>query len=175
MRRKAQARRTMVAALLAGAAAGVALGWLTAPRRGARLRNQMRQKLGHWARLGQRMIYKGRKDIGNRAQGAVAEVWERLRRTGGREPHYVDANTLVDQVRSQLGREFGEDFAHVNLNAVDHTLYLHGYVASKEEREKLIAAVAAVEGVEVVRSEGLRVIEPGQPYPPEEPGLRRVL
>ncbi len=175
MRRKTQAKRALAAGLLAGAVAGVVLGWLTAPRTGARLRAQTRQKLGHWTRQSGRYAYKAGKNLTNHVQGAGAVVWERLRRVGGREPHYVDANTLVDQVHSQLGRQFGSDFAHVNLNAVDHTLYLHGFVTSKQEREKLITAVAAIEGVEIVRSEGLRVLAPGETPPPEDLGLRRVL
>jgi len=139
--------------LMGGVAAGVGVGWLTAPRRGDWLRNQIRQKLGHWRRAGRRRLEKQGRDLSHRVHGGVAElrsVWS------GRE-HYVDANTLVDQVHSQIGREFAETLSHVNLNAVDHTVYLHGYVREAEERERLIAAIAAVEGVRDVSATELRV------------------
>jgi hypothetical protein len=140
--------------LLGGVAAGVGVGWLTAPRRGDWLRNQIRQKLGHWRRVGRRRLEKQGRDLSHRVHGGVAELrslWS------GRE-HYVDANTLVDQVHSQIGREFAETLSHVNLNAVDHTVYLHGYVHEAAERERLIAAIHGVEGVRDVSAAELRVI-----------------
>ena len=153
--------------LMGGVAAGVGVGWLTAPRRGDWLRNQIRQKLGHWRRAGRRRLEKQGRDFSHRVHGGVAElraVWS------GRE-HYVDANTLVDQVHSQLGREFAESLSHVNLNAVDHTIYLHGYVREAEERDRLIAAIGAVEGVRDVSATELRIV--AEPPPDASPSVTR--
>lgn len=149
--------------LMGGVAAGVGVGWLTAPRRGDWLRNQIRQKLGHWRRVGRRRLEKQGRDLSHRVHGGVAElrsVWS------GRE-HYVDANTLVDQVHSQIGREFAETLSHVNLNAVDHTVYLHGYVREADERERLIAAIHGIEGVRDISASELRVVaEPAEAAAP---------
>ncbi|HET9785085.1 MAG TPA: BON domain-containing protein, partial [Terriglobales bacterium] len=153
--------------LMGGVAAGVGVGWLTAPRRGDWLRNQIRQKLGHWRRVGRRRLEKQGRDLSHRVHGGVAElrsVWS------GRE-HYVDANTLVDQVHSQIGREFAETLSHVNLNAVDHTVYLHGYVRDADERDRLIAAIHGIEGVRDVSAAELRVAAeaPEDPAPQVAP------
>jgi len=139
--------------LAAGVVVGTAVGWMTAPRRGDWLRNQIRQKLIHWQRIGRRRLERDSRDLENRVRGSVAEVREAW---SGR-PHYVDANTLVDQVHSQIGREFGHLLEHVNLNAVDHTLYLHGYLESEADHRALVRAIAAVDGVCEVDDSELRV------------------
>ncbi|MGH9468170.1 MAG: BON domain-containing protein [Terriglobales bacterium] len=146
--------------LLSGVAIGTALGWLTAPRRGGWMRNQARQKLAHWSRTGAQRLRKRGRDLGNRIQGGVAEIRETW---GGRE-HYVDANTLVDQVRSELGRGFAAEMEHVNVNAVGHTIYLHGYVHEEEQRERLLAAIRGAEEVEDVQASELRVQPPPPPH-----------
>lgn len=163
--------------LAAGLGAGLAVGWLTAPRRGDWLRNQMRQKLEHWRRVGRRRLTHINRDLENRVRGKAAEV----REAWDGHDHYVDANTLVDQVHSQIGREFAPELEHVNLNGVGHTIYLHGHVADDATRDRLVRAIAAVEGVEEVRDDTLRVgpIEPsslaeGEIETPAKPRRRRV-
>jgi hypothetical protein len=145
-----------------GVAAGTALGWLTAPRRGDWVRNQLRQKAVHWRNLGRIRLIKRGRDLENRVWGSLAamrQAWT------GRE-HYVDANTLVDQVRTELGRRFGSTLSHVNLNAYGHTVYLHGYVASAADRDRLIAAIAEVDGVDAVAAKQLRILaEPAREVP----------
>lgn len=109
--------------------------------------------MGHWYRASVRRMRKRGRDLENRVQGGVAElreVWS------GRE-HYVDANTLTDQVHTAIGREFAELLPHINLNAVGHTIYLHGYVREAEQRERLMAAICGVDGVEEVSAAELRV------------------
>jgi BON domain len=156
-------RRTRNAVWFAGGiAAGTALGWLTAPRRGDWVRNQFRQKLRHWRNLGRIRLSKRGRDLENRLWGSLAAV--RQAWTG--HEHYVDANTLVDQVHTELGRQFGPTLSHVNLNAYGHTVYLHGYVESAAERDRLIAAIAAVDGVDAVASKELRIAAaPAAPRP----------
>lgn len=139
--------------LATGIVAGIGIGWLTAPRRGDWLRNQLSQKLIHYRRVASRRAYKRSRDVENRLRGGIAEVREVF---SGRE-HYVDANTLVDQVHSQLGRQFAEAFEHVNLNAVDHTIYLHGFVHSPAEADRLAAAILTVDGVRDIDTTELRV------------------
>lgn len=139
--------------LAAGLGVGVALGWLTAPRRGNWLRSQLRQKMEHWRRLGRRRLDRDLREIENKVQGVVAEV----REAWDGHDHYVDANTLVDQVHSQIGREFHPLLEHVNLNGVGHTIFLHGHVRSEDERARLVAAIRGIEGVEAVREEYPRV------------------
>ncbi|MGH9520471.1 MAG: hypothetical protein ACRD2D_12515, partial [Terriglobales bacterium] len=55
--------------LAAGLGAGIAVGWLTAPRRGDWLRNQMRQKVEHWRRVGRRRLERMNRDVENRVRG----------------------------------------------------------------------------------------------------------
>lgn len=145
--------------LTLGVAAGVAVGWLTAPRRGDWLRNQIRQKARHWRRVGERKLHRGGREVENKLRGGLAEV----RSFWGGPDHYVDANTLVDQVHSQLGREFADALAHVNLNAVERAVYLHGYVDSETTRDSLAAAIAGIEGVEAVHAEALRIGDAAEP------------
>ncbi len=146
-----------------GVVAGTALGWLTAPRRGDWVRNQISQKARHWRRIGRIRLVKRGRDLENRLRGSVSQV--RQAWTG--HEHYVDANTLVDQVHTELGRRFSGSLAHVNLNAHGHTVYLHGYVESDAERNRLIDAVAAVDGVDAVAAAELRVAPPpAAPLPP---------
>ncbi|MGH9416113.1 MAG: hypothetical protein ACRD01_05745 [Terriglobales bacterium] len=158
-------RRNQSAAvwMMSGIAIGVGVGWLTAPRRGDWLRNQIEQKLIRWRKRGLRRLYKRGRDLQNRVWGSVAEVKEMW---AGRE-HYVDANTLVDQVRSELGRAFAATLARVNLNAIGHTIYLHGCVESGAERDELTAAISAIEGVEAVDASRLQV--PAESNPAGEP------
>lgn len=101
------------------------------------------------------------RDLENRVHGTMAEVREMW---SGRE-HYVDAKTLVDQVRTTLGRSFGTTLEHVNLSAVGHTIYAHGYVKDADERERLMAAIRATDGVEDLQASELYV----QPELPEAP------
>ena len=139
----------------AGVVAGTALGWLTAPQRGASLRARARQRLQHLARLGRRRLVRMQRNVDNRVRGRAAELRERA--SAGHSGWDVDANTLVDRVHSELGRQFGATFEHVNLNGAGHTVYLHGYVGSFDERERLVEAIQRIEGVEAVRSEELRI------------------
>src|SRR6185437_8355378 len=148
-----------------GIAAGVAIGWLSAPRRGDWLRNQIRQKFIHWNKVGQRTFYKRRRDLANRVRGSVAGIREAY----ALHDPYVDANTLVDQVHSQLGREFAPTLEHINLNAVGHTLVLHGYIADELERDRLVSAIAAIEGVGEVDASRLRLHLPHVPELHPEP------
>jgi hypothetical protein len=152
-----------------GIASGVALGWLTAPRRGDWVRNQLRQKMEHWRHRGRLRLLKRGRDLENRFWGSLAAVRQAWT---GRE-HYVDANTLVDQVHTELGRRFGPTLAHVNLNAFGHTVYLHGYVDSPAERDRLIAAIAAVDGVDAVAAKHLR-LRPAAPAPAPPPSEHAI-
>ena len=138
----------------------MALGWLTAPRTGARARGLARQRLQHWGRIGRNGLYRAGRGALSRITGAMTGGWMRLRYRRG-TPRYVDANTLVDQVHSLLGRQFPHLREHVNLNAADHTIYLHGHVSSRRERDELVEAIAAVAGVGRVRCEMLRIVAPG--------------
>ncbi len=136
------------------------------------MRNQARQKLERWCRIGTRRLRKRGRDLENHIQGTVAEMREAW---SGHE-HFVDANTLVDQVHSAIGRGFAATLEHINLNAVDHTIYLHGYVREAGDRERLLAAIVAVEGVEDVQAAELRVKPetPSQPEAVPEPGVRET-
>ncbi|HUX68711.1 MAG TPA: BON domain-containing protein [Terriglobales bacterium] len=154
MGRRNRQRTRQAAWLASGVLAGTALGWLTAPRRGDWVRNQVRQKLAHWRRLGQRTLSKRGRDVENRLRGSVAEV----RQAWWGRGHYVDATTLVDQVQSQLGRAFSALRSHVNLNAIGHTVYLHGYVESEADRDCLVEAIRKVEGVGDVDAHALRMV-----------------
>jgi len=143
---------------LGGVLVGVAAGWVTAPRRGDWVRNQIRQKAGHFKRVFVRRAGKRGRDVRNRVRGGLAEV----QHAWARPDPYVDANTLVDQVHSALGRELADLLPDVNLNAYGHTIYLHGHVPDAEARDRLVAAIRGVEGVGEVVSASLRLMaEPG--------------
>lgn len=148
--------------LATGVMAGLAIGWLTAPRRGSWLRNQARQKLDHARRHAGRRLYKRRKDFANRLRGSLAVARETLSRALQVEPPSSDPRTVVDRVHSQLGRQFARTLQHANLSAVGHIVYIHGYLPSELERERLVEAIARVEGVEAVRADTARIGHPGR-------------
>ncbi|HVA62386.1 MAG TPA: hypothetical protein VNF74_01580 [Terriglobales bacterium] len=164
MRRRNRQRAREAVWLASGVLAGTALGWLTAPRRGDWVRNQMRQKMAHWRRIGLRTFSKRSRDVENRLRGSVAEV----RQAWWGRGHYVDANTLVDQVHSQLGRAFSAMLSHVNLNAIGHTVYLHGYLESEQDRDCLVETILKVQGVGDVDAQAVKIVpaHSARPKPP---------
>jgi hypothetical protein len=143
--------------LASGVMAGVGIGWLTAPRRGRWVRNQARQKLIHLRRLTGRRWYKRRKDAANRLRGG----WAITREAFQRQPApATDERTLTDRVHSELGRQFASTLQHANLSAVGDVIYIHGYLPSEADKERLIEAIAGVEGVQRVRAEAVRIGHP---------------
>jgi len=72
----------------------------------------------------------------------------------GRHPDpNVDAATLADRVRSQLGPvEKRLDLPHVHVMADGHVVHLHGDVEWPHEEATLVEAARRVAGVEVVQS-----------------------
>lgn len=136
-----------VGAALLGA--GVAVGWLTAPRRGSFFRARLSQKAARWSRAALRYVGKRRRDLRNRWQGATAEARKVVQ--PGVTP---DDATLAARVRSQLGRRFA--LGQVEVTAKEGVVTLSGQAAGARERERIIAAVRRVEGVRAVHAQELR-------------------
>ena len=130
-------------------AVGIGIGWLTAPRRGSSVRAHIRQKAWHWTRSAIRYAGRRGRDWRNRLAGTAVE----LRRATRPEPAVAPV-TLAARVRSRLGRQFY--LGQVEITADGGVIHLSGRMPSDGERERLIAAVRAVEGVHEVTAEHLR-------------------
>jgi uncharacterized protein (DUF2267 family) len=75
------------------------------------------------------------------------------RARGQRPDPTVTGAVLADRIRSTLGPlEARLDLPHIHVMAEDHIALLHGDVATKEQADKIEAAVAAVSGVAGVES-----------------------
>jgi hypothetical protein len=132
--------------------AGFGLGILFAPRRGSWYRNQAKQRLTHVWRRGAVSARRRTHDIRNRVRGAVHELAEPFMN----EQHEFDEKTLTDRVRTALGRDRAAPMDRINVNAVGHTIYLHGS-ATREELEDLVERIRGIEGVEQVDASYLQI------------------
>lgn len=115
------------------------------------MRARLRDRLGRGERDARRFSEERLHDLVERTRGLAVELEQLI----APPERYVDERTLVDQVRSRLGREMPSLLEHVNLNGVGHTIHLHGTLAPAD-RERLIETISRIDGVEKVEAEHLR-------------------
>ncbi|MGD9702995.1 MAG: DUF2267 domain-containing protein [Acidimicrobiia bacterium] len=105
--------------------------------------------------LGARAVFARRGDRLARAARYRFEQWNGVSyRLRGRRPDPdVTDNVLADRVRSSIGPlEACLDLPHVHVMVEDHTVLLHGDVASADEATTIEDAVRAISGVVGVES-----------------------
>ena len=133
-----------VCLLLTGASLGAAIMYILDPDRGNRRRALARDKLV--AAGNKTSMYAGKlsRDLGNRAQGLVAETRARFR------TEQVPDDTLVARVKAELGRHAVHHRA-LAVTANGGRVTLRG-PALAGEVDELISAVASVRGVSGVEN-----------------------
>ncbi|HEX6625995.1 MAG TPA: BON domain-containing protein [Pyrinomonadaceae bacterium] len=131
-----------VCLLLTGAGIGAAIMYILDPDRGNRRRALARDKLV--AAGNKTSMYAGKlsRDLGNRAQGLVAETRARFR------GEQVSDDVLVDRVKAELGRHAVHHRA-LDITANGGRVTLQG-PALASEVDELLSAVASVRGVQGV-------------------------
>lgn len=129
---------TLVAAIGLGAAAMYFLD----PDRGRRRRNLLGQKLVHRTHVAADFSGTLTRDLGNRAQGAMAVATRPWRDDD------VDDAVLVERVRTALGRAVSHP-GSIEVAALDGRVTLSGPVLA-DEADDVLAAIRRVRGVEQV-------------------------
>lgn len=136
------ARPGSIAPLLFGAVAGMAVMFLFDPVRGKRRRALLRDKLAHALNASTDRVGKTRRDMRNRATGAVAELRNRVRSDD------ADDDVIVDRVRSALGRVVSQP-SSIEVSVSDREVTLSGPVLV-DEVESLLDTTRGVRGVDCV-------------------------
>ncbi|HSR24171.1 MAG TPA: BON domain-containing protein [Candidatus Eisenbacteria bacterium] len=150
--------------LLIGSAVGAAAAYFFDPELGKARRARLQDQVGARVREGTRALERTVRQLGDRAQGAVAQL-----EAAGR-PHDDDDLTVLSRVESTI---FGmRDFPKGSINAevVDGQLVLRGEVASQEQEREIVEAAGRVRGVVAVES---LLHLPGTPAP-NKAAARRV-
>ncbi len=125
--------------MLGGMGLGAMLMYMFDPQRGRRRRSVTRDRMLSALRDGMRGLDVGRRDLGNRMRGQVAEM--RIRFNGEMVPDSV----LEARVRSRIGRVVSHPRA-VHVNAEDGVVHLTGPVLTYEVND-LLRTVSSVPGV----------------------------
>lgn len=113
-------------------AAGAGLMYMLDPRSGRRRRAVSRDKALKYARLSQERARALARQASDRARGLVAE-------TLGSDETWVDDQTLVARVRSELGRVVSHP-GSVHVDAVEGCVTLRGPILASEADAALAAA-----------------------------------
>jgi osmotically-inducible protein OsmY len=131
---------------LIGLGAGAALALFADPASGRRRRAMARDKAGAYRRRSARQLAAGGRSVRSGIQARKAQLAHR--RTTDRD--YDDA-TLVDHVRSELGRD---PLAHqgILVSAAYGVVQLRGEVESEREIEELVGRTERINGVRAVES-----------------------
>jgi hypothetical protein len=132
-------------AVLAGIGLGAALAYIFDPDRGGRRRALVRDKAIRGARLTRDGLDATMCDVTNRARGIAAATRARM----SHEP--VDDDTLVERVRSKIGRACSHPRA-IDVFASDGDVTLRGPILA-DEMSGVLAAANAVRGVSTVSCE----------------------
>jgi hypothetical protein len=149
--------KNLAAITLAAAGAGAGLMFLFDPNRGGRRRGFIGGKAVHVAKFMGRGFQRRSRDLGNRAQGVVAETSARMaQKTASDE-------VLADRVRSKMGRVLTHPRA-IDVTAERGVVELRGAVL-RSERQKAIRAAESIRGVVAVRHDALLTYSDDQGIP----------
>lgn len=132
-------RRDTGLTLLYGMGIGAALMYILDPDRGARRRALLRDKCVRASNKTQQYVGKMSRDLGNRAQGLVAETRNLFRHED------VTDDVLVQRVRTELGRHPVHGRS-LTVTAEQGRVTLAG-PALASEVDTIVAAVESVRGV----------------------------
>lgn len=128
---------------LVGAGAGAALLYFLDPDRGARRRALVRDRAVSLLEDTQEGLGKVARDARNRAQGLGAKANALVH-----DPEPVDDETLVERVRSRMGR-FTSHPRAITVDAMNGVVEIEGPILS-HERRNVVRAIRNVPGVEDV-------------------------
>jgi CBS domain-containing protein/osmotically-inducible protein OsmY len=137
---------TSLATIAALVGAGVGLMYFLDPQRGRARRNYVRDKAEHLYHQTSDTFDKASRDLRNRASGAYAETRGRLT-----SEEYPDDETLVQRVRSKMGREVSHPRA-IEVDAHDGEVTLRGPILA-DEVNRLVRCVTKVKGVRTVNNQ----------------------
>lgn len=132
-------------AILVGMGIGAGLMYYLDPTGGSRRRALLRDQVVHAGHLIGDAADATRRDVANRASGAVARV------RGERDEAHVDDRVLVERVRARLGRAVSHPRA-IDVDALDGIVTLRGPILESEV-STLCSTVARVRGVREVVDE----------------------
>lgn len=134
-------RVNRIVTLLAGAGVGAGLLYLLDPNAGARRRALARDQAMSTLHRTQDFLGKAGRDMRHRARGMAAAGTRLL-------PEHVSDETLVERVRSKMGRFVSHPRA-IDVDAVDGCVTLSGPILTREV-DGLLGAVRSVRGVRMV-------------------------
>lgn len=157
--------KNLITISLGAVGAGAGLMFLMDPNRGGRRRSLIGSKAVQAAKFLGRGFRKRSRDLGNRAQGVMAEASSRM--TEGAAPDEV----LAERVRSKLGRKLRFP------RAIDVSVERGGVVelrgaVLRSERRRAIRAAESVRGVRAVQHDALRTYSDEQVIPGFQPRSR---
>ena len=138
-------RRETGLTLLYGIGIGAGLMYILDPDRGARRRALIRDKIVSASNSTQCYLGKMSRDLGNRAQGLVAETKNMFRH------EEVTDEVLVARVRAELGRHPVHQRA-IEIEATQGRVILRG-PALRSEVDELLKSVETVRGVKGVENQ----------------------
>jgi hypothetical protein len=157
-------KKNWIAISLSAAGAGAGLMFLLDPNRGGRRRGLIGDKAVHLGKfMGKRLQRRGR-DLGNRAQGILAETSARMSRETA-----VD-EVLAQRVRSKIGRVLSHPRT-IDVAAERGVVELRGSVL-RSERRRAIRTAESVRGVRAVRHDALLTYTDEQGIPGYQPRSR---
>lgn len=162
--RKNKKKNNLIAISLGAVGAGAGLMFLFDPNRGGRRRGLVGDKAVHVAKFIGRGFRKRSLDLGNRAQGALAETSARI------AEETTQDEILAERVRSKIGRALRFPRA-IDVSAERGEVDLRGAVP-RSERRRAIRAAESVRGVRVVRHDALRTYSDEQGIPGFQPRNR---
>jgi osmotically-inducible protein OsmY len=151
--------KLQAAALIGSVVAGSGLMYLFDPSKGARRRSVLRDKATSTLRTAASASDEIARDLRNRAQGSVAELWSTVKR----EP--VSDEVLEQRVRAKIGRAVSHPSA-IDVTASNGLVRLTGPIL-REELDWVIPMVRSVRGVQEVDNQLDSHEEPG-----DVPGLQ---
>lgn len=148
-----QVRRSSWPWLILGFAAGLLAMYYGDPRQGRRRRALVRDKLAHtrniFTRRVPRTIERRARFFRGVATGVAHEAADFVTNNGG---GFVDDETLVARVRSEVLRPHDIKAGEIHIDAYEGCVTLRGQLQHPEDIRRLVDDTRAIEGVREVRS-----------------------
>ncbi|HEY2933351.1 MAG TPA: BON domain-containing protein [Acidobacteriota bacterium] len=145
-------RRNVVVGTLLGAAAGLALGILLAPRTG----RQTRDWIGQKARHGGKLLGRGGEFLRRRAEyerNRLRGIFYETRRKFS-TPEYASDETVTQRVRTELGRNVkSRNVANLSVDTFNGVVTVKGTVVDSDQMKDVLDVIYAVRGVRDIVNE----------------------
>jgi len=139
-------RRNIVVGTLLGAAAGLALGILLAPRAGRQTRDWIGQKARHGGKLlgrGGEFLRRRAEYERNRLRGIFYETKRKFS-----VPEYASDETVTQRVRTELGRNVkSRDIPNLAVDTFNGVVTLRGTVMNGDQMNDVLDVIYSIRGV----------------------------